>query len=366
MPSSVHPPHEAQKPRIWLRVRAEDTIGVGGSTSFAMERAMTVGNYIKKRPGCKKKRGGNWDSLGTEGNVRARSACPTRGCGIFHENKFWPKSPKPDRLGGPAGFRIKFIFVDLAETLVQSGFRKSGLRKIRFSKNLDIKILRTNSLAGRFRAGRTVTASTMIAQVWWRAQGQMSQGGVEKGQASLVHSGVTNYGFCGRASGRGDVSDKIDPSPSQKYRTRRGPSADARVPVPESPPERETWPAALRQFRRHARRAEILRPLAGSPCTRRASLFCVCPWITTKENAPLHFLQEPGRKGSLERSKPAGSSYAQGRCWRYFAACRRSSRDFTSAFNPSGRWLPKRAKCSLIDGTSASHPSISTLSNSST
>jgi hypothetical protein len=150
-----------------------------------MERAMTVGNYIKKRPGCKKKRGGNWDSLGTEGNVRARSACPTRGCGIFHENKFWPKSPKPDRLGGPAGFRIKFIFVDLAETLVQSGFRKSGLRKIRFSKNLDIKILRTNSLAGRFRAGRTVTASTMIAQVWWRAQGQMSQGGCGKGASQL-------------------------------------------------------------------------------------------------------------------------------------------------------------------------------------
>jgi hypothetical protein len=53
---------------------------------------------------------------------------------------------KPEGLGGSAGFRIKFIFVDPAETLVQRGFRKSVLRKIRFSKNLDIKILRTNNL----------------------------------------------------------------------------------------------------------------------------------------------------------------------------------------------------------------------------
>jgi hypothetical protein len=59
------------------------------------------------------------------------------------------KPVKPEGLGGSAGFRIKFIFVDPAETLVQRGFRKSGLRKIRFSKNLDIKILRTKSLAGQ-------------------------------------------------------------------------------------------------------------------------------------------------------------------------------------------------------------------------
>ena len=32
---------------------------------------------------------------------------------------------------------------------------------------------------------------------------------------------------------------------------------------------------------------------------------------------------------------------------------------------PSGRWLPKWAKCSLINGTSASQPSMSTLSSSS-
>jgi len=48
----------------------------------------------------------------------------------------------------------------------------------------------------------------------------------------------------------------------------------------------------------------------------------------------------------------------------YFAARRRSSRLFTSAFKPSGRWVPKRAKCSLINGTSASHPLMSTLSSS--
>jgi hypothetical protein len=54
-----------------------------------------------------------------------------------------------DRIGESAGFRIKNIFADPAEILVQRGFRKSGLRKIFFSKNLDTKILRTKSLAGR-------------------------------------------------------------------------------------------------------------------------------------------------------------------------------------------------------------------------
>jgi hypothetical protein len=69
-------------------------------------------------------------------------------CGILHQNKSWLEAAKPDRLGGKAGFQIKFIFVDPPETLVRRGFRKSGLRKILFSKNLDIKILRTNRLAG--------------------------------------------------------------------------------------------------------------------------------------------------------------------------------------------------------------------------
>jgi hypothetical protein len=40
------------------------------------------------------------------------------------------------------------IFADPAGSLVQRGFRKSGLRKILFSKNLDTKILGTKSLAG--------------------------------------------------------------------------------------------------------------------------------------------------------------------------------------------------------------------------
>ncbi len=70
-------------------------------------------------------------------------------CGILRQNKLWPKSAKPDRLSGSGGFRIKNIFVDPAEILVQCGFRKSGLPKILFSKNLDTKILITNRLAGQ-------------------------------------------------------------------------------------------------------------------------------------------------------------------------------------------------------------------------
>jgi hypothetical protein len=42
----------------------------------------------------------------------------------------------------------EIFFVNPAETPVPRGFCKSGLCKILFSKNLDIKILRTNSLAG--------------------------------------------------------------------------------------------------------------------------------------------------------------------------------------------------------------------------
>jgi hypothetical protein len=80
---------------------------------------------------------------------RRKPLIQSRCCGIFHQNKVWPKPAESDRLSGSAGFRIKFIFADPAETLVQRGFRKSGLRKIRFSKNLDIKILRTNILAGQ-------------------------------------------------------------------------------------------------------------------------------------------------------------------------------------------------------------------------
>src|SRR5258708_1194040 len=46
-------------------------------------------------------------------------------------------------------FWIKFIFADRVGSLVQRGFRKSGLCKILFSKNLDTKILITNRLAGQ-------------------------------------------------------------------------------------------------------------------------------------------------------------------------------------------------------------------------
>src|SRR5580704_12218916 len=55
MPSRVHPPHDAQKPRIWLRVRVEGRTGSGGFTSRAREAVMTVRNYIKERPDRKEK-----------------------------------------------------------------------------------------------------------------------------------------------------------------------------------------------------------------------------------------------------------------------------------------------------------------------
>jgi hypothetical protein len=43
----------------------------------------------------------------------------------------------------------QIFFADTSETLVPRGLCESGLRKIWFSKNLDIKILRTNRLAGQ-------------------------------------------------------------------------------------------------------------------------------------------------------------------------------------------------------------------------
>jgi hypothetical protein len=71
---------------------------------------MTVGNYIKKRLRRKEKARGNWDSLGSERNVRGEFRVPSRGCGIFHQNKSRPKPVKPEGLGGSAGSLIKFIF----------------------------------------------------------------------------------------------------------------------------------------------------------------------------------------------------------------------------------------------------------------
>src|SRR5712691_8929065 len=70
-------------------------------------------------------------------------------CGILPQNKSWPKLAKPDWLARSGGFRLKNIFSDPAESLVQCGFRESGLCKILLSKNLDIKILITNGLAGQ-------------------------------------------------------------------------------------------------------------------------------------------------------------------------------------------------------------------------
>jgi hypothetical protein len=65
------------------------------------------------------------------------------------KNKYLAETCETDGLGRSGGLRIKFFSVDPAESLVQYGFRKSGLCKILFSKNLDTKILRTNSLASQ-------------------------------------------------------------------------------------------------------------------------------------------------------------------------------------------------------------------------
>jgi len=79
-----------------------------------------------------------------------------------------------------ADFGSKNILADTAETLVQRGFRKSGLRKILLSKNLDIKILITNRLAGQVSrwADRHCLDHDRAIRIW--AQGQISQGAVEK------------------------------------------------------------------------------------------------------------------------------------------------------------------------------------------
>src|SRR5580658_6232043 len=42
MPSSVHPPHDAQKPRIWFRVSDGDNAEAESFASFVAERCMTV------------------------------------------------------------------------------------------------------------------------------------------------------------------------------------------------------------------------------------------------------------------------------------------------------------------------------------
>jgi hypothetical protein len=65
-----------------------------------------------------------------------------------------------------ADIQIKFIFAEWAESLAGRGFRKSRVGKIWFLKNLDTKILRTCGLAGRFRAGRSVTASVIITELF--------------------------------------------------------------------------------------------------------------------------------------------------------------------------------------------------------
>jgi len=54
-----------------------------------------------------------------------------------------PKQPDPDQN----------FFLDTSGILVQRGFRKSVSRKIWFSKNLDIKILKTKEL----KPGNSVT-----------------------------------------------------------------------------------------------------------------------------------------------------------------------------------------------------------------
>jgi hypothetical protein len=77
-----------------------------------------------------------------------RTSSPSH-CGILPRNKSWPSPVRTDGIGGSAGFRVKNISSDPAESLVQYGFCESGLRKILLSKNLNTKILRTKRLAVR-------------------------------------------------------------------------------------------------------------------------------------------------------------------------------------------------------------------------
>jgi hypothetical protein len=49
-------------------------------------------------------------------------------------------------LAPPARSQIKFISLDISGSLAQRGIRENVFRKIWFSKNLDIKIERTNNL----------------------------------------------------------------------------------------------------------------------------------------------------------------------------------------------------------------------------
>lgn len=85
-------------------------------------------------------------------------------------------------------FRINFFSSDTSESLVQRELRESVFCKILLSKNLDLKILRTNAL------GRQNLASThrhyldydgAIAE--WR-KGQMSHCGCGKREAAADES----------------------------------------------------------------------------------------------------------------------------------------------------------------------------------
>jgi hypothetical protein len=108
------------------------------------------------------------------------SCIPVDVCGILPQNKFCPEPKKKISSADQADFGSNFIFVDPTETLVQHGFHKSGLRKIWLSKNLDIKILRTKGLERNDSASRTVTASTMMADLNWGGKVRCHKWAVEK------------------------------------------------------------------------------------------------------------------------------------------------------------------------------------------
>jgi hypothetical protein len=82
------------------------------------------------------------------GNVgRGDHSSAGTGLWILPENKF-SVSPGGSVWGGrESGFRSKIYSSDTVESLAQRGFRQSVFCKILLSKNLDLKILRTNVLA---------------------------------------------------------------------------------------------------------------------------------------------------------------------------------------------------------------------------
>ena len=97
------------------------------------------------------------------------------GCEIPDQNKFWPKASELDRAQQISQISDQNFSADHPETLVPRGFFESGLCKIFLSKDLSIKILRTNRLAVRISRWANRHCLDHDGAIRIVAQGQMSQ-----------------------------------------------------------------------------------------------------------------------------------------------------------------------------------------------